>query len=145
MKKFTFYLLNLTWGLPLNIVGFLVAAVLLIAGKKPQKWGYCYYFEVGDNWGGLELGIFFLCSKNVGAQTKNHEHGHAIQNCYWGVLFPFVIWIPSAFRYWYRELIYYRRGKRPSTMYDDIWFEGQATRWGTALVNRIKEQKNEAE
>lgn len=103
MKRFLFYFLNLTWGLPLNIVGGLVALVLVIARKKPKRWGDCFYFEVGENWGGLELGIFFLTSKNPSIHTRNHEHGHAIQNCFFGVLMPFIVNIPSAIRYWLRK------------------------------------------
>ena len=58
-----------------------------------------------------------------------HEYGHSIQNLWWGWLMPFVICIPSAVRYWYRE-IRYAIGKPPKTKYDDIWFEGQATKLG---------------
>lgn len=139
MNKFTFYLLSFTWGLPLNIVGTIVALVMIITGHKPQKWGYCYYFEVGENWGGLELGIFFFVNKNPSNHTKNHEHGHAIQNCYWGFLMPFVINIPSAIRYWYR-IIRNRLGYINTTKYDSVWFESQATKWGTELIERLKEK-----
>lgn len=59
-----------------------------------------------------------------------HEAGHGLQNIVWGFLFPFVVCIPSAIRYWYRELKYHRKHIKPKTEYDDIWFEGQATRWG---------------
>ena len=57
-----------------------------------------------------------------------HECGHGIQNCIWGPLMIFVVCIPSATRYWYREFKYHRKGLTPPTKYDDIWFEGQATR-----------------
>lgn len=140
MNKFVFYLLSFTWGLPLNIAGCLVALAMIITGHKPHKWGYCYYFEVGENWGGLELGIFFLTNKNPSNHTKNHEHGHAIQNCYWGFLMPFVINIPSAIRYWYR-IIRTKRGYLNTTQYDDIWFEGQASKWGTEFINKLNNTK----
>ena len=140
MNKFTFYLLSFTWGLPLNLVGAIVALAMIITGHKPQKWGYCYYFEVGENWGGLELGIFFLTNKNPSNHTKNHEHGHAIQNCYWGFLMPFVISIPSAIRYWYR-IIRTKRGRRNKTKYDSVWFESQASKWGTELINKLNNTK----
>ena len=103
MKRFLFYFLNLTWGLPMNIVGFIVALVLLCVGKRPKRWGDCFYFEVGKNWGGLNLGIFFITDRYAGASTRNHEHGHAIQNCFLGVLMPFIVGIPSVIRYWLRE------------------------------------------
>jgi hypothetical protein len=42
--------------------------------------------------------------------------------------------IPSAIRYWYRELKYLRNGLTPPTAYDDAWFEGQATRVGAKFI-----------
>lgn len=140
MNKFTFYLLSFTWGLLFNLIGLIVAVVLLCTGHKPQKWGYCYYFEVGKNWGGVNFGMFFLTDKKSINSTKNHEHGHAIQNCYWGPLFLFVIGIPSMIRYWVRELKYKIR-KPPKTGYGDIWFEGQATKWGDKLINNLNNTK----
>lgn len=141
LQKFIFYFLSFTWGIVLTLAGLLVAGVLLLAGKKPKKHGWCYYFEVGENWGGLELGVIFLTDKTQVESTKHHEFGHAIQNCIWGPLMPFVINIPSAIRYWYRELKYHRKFKFPPTEYDDIWFEGQATRWGRKLMGSISSNK----
>ena len=50
----------------------------------------------------------------------------------WGILMPFVISIPSAIRYWYREIIYRTNRTKYSKLppYDSIWFEGQATSLG---------------
>jgi hypothetical protein len=45
----------------------------------------------------------------------------------------FVITIPSAIRYWYRE-IRARKGLKNETGYDDIWFEGDATRRGEEFI-----------
>ena len=129
MKKSTFYILSLTWGLPLTLIGLIVAFVLVCAGHRPKKWGWCYYFEAGTGWGGLELGIIFLTSKDPSKKCKHHEFGHAIQNCYFGPLMPFIVCIPSAIRYWYRRSRE-SRGLRNYTSYDSIWFEGQATRLG---------------
>lgn len=103
MNKFIFYLLSFTWGLPMTLIGCIVALVFVITGHKPKKYGYCFYFEVGNNWGGLELGIVFLTDKTPSEHTKMHEHGHGLQNCYFGFLMPFVVCIPSAYRYWLRE------------------------------------------
>ena len=134
LPKKAFYLLSWTWGLPMTLIGGIAMLVLMIAGKKPQRWGDCYYIEVGKDWGGINLGMFFLTCEKPGRYTKCHEHGHAIQNCYFGFLMPFVVGIPSVVRYWYRELKYHRKGKYPPTDYDDIWFEGQATELGTDYV-----------
>ena len=43
---------------------------------------------------------------------------------------PFVICIPSAARYWYREYLWHfnKEKYRKLPPYDSIWFEGQATK-----------------
>lgn len=103
ISKPLFYILSVTWGCILTTIGALVSLILLILGYKPKKWNYCYYFEVGENWGGIELGMFFVTDKSSGIRIKNHEHGHGIQNCYLGVFMPFIVCIPSAIRYWLRK------------------------------------------
>lgn len=142
-NKFLFYFLSFTWGLPLTLIGCLVALVLLMMGYRPQKWGYCYYFEVGDNWGGLEFGVIFLVNKNASKHIRNHELGHGIQNCYFGPSMPFVICIPSAIRYWYREYIVRSGQKKYYELpdYDNIWFESSATKLGTEFINQYNNTK----
>ena len=132
-NKKLFYILQFTWGLPLNLIGFLVALILIILGKKPKKHKWCYYFEIGKNWGGFELGLFFLVDKNPTESIKNHELGHAIQNCWWGPLFLIVIWIPSMIRYQYRNIIKKIKPHKKLKPYNSIWFEGEATKLGESV------------
>ena len=136
-----FWFISLTWGGLMTFIGAIVAVVLLLTGHKPHKFGPNIYFVVGKhNWGGLELGAFFLIDKSDEYLMKLHEAGHGLQNLIWGPLMPFVISIPSAIRYWYRE--YIRKKdidawvKLPS--YYSIWFEGQASRWGLKVYGGIK-------
>lgn len=103
ISKPLFYILSVTWGCIMTTIGALVSLILLILGYKPKKWNYCYYFEVGENWGGIELGMFFVTDRSSSIRIKNHEHGHGIQNCYLGVFMPFIVCIPSAIRYWLRK------------------------------------------
>lgn len=130
MKKILYWIISLTWGGLMTFIGLIVALVLLVTGHKPYRFGYTFYFKVGKSWGGLELGGLFITDSNPSLHTLCHEHGHGLQNLWWGPLFPFVIGIPSAIRYWYREIKYYKKGKQPPTTYDSIWFEGQASRLG---------------
>jgi hypothetical protein len=121
MKKTLFYILSFTWGLPLTLVGLIVALVLTMLGYKPKRHGYCFYFEVGENWGGLELGLCFLRDhKSCGGQLDAHEFGHTFQNALFGPLFIFLVWIPSARWYW----------SKSSKPYDSMWFEDAATQCG---------------
>lgn len=143
-NKSTFYFLSFTWGIIMTFIGCVVASVLRALGYKPQKWGYCYYFEVGENWGGLELGPIFLVCKNAGDHVKNHELGHGHQNCILGPLMPFVVSIPSAVRYWHREWLVRSGQKKHSELpdYDAVWYEGSATKIGTEFMNWYNEKNN---
>lgn len=141
-NKSLFYLLSFTWGLPMTIVGCIVAAVLLASGKKPKKWGYCHYFEVGEGWGGVSLGMVFLTSKNPSVHTRNHELGHSHQNCIYGP-FMIIISLMSAGRYWYRQLKYYRYGLTPATEYDSAWYEGDASKTGTEFMKWYETIQND--
>ena len=139
-----FYVLSWTWGFLMSFIGALVVIGIKLYGrciKKPfklEKHGYCYYITVGKRWGGVNFGMFFLVCETARDATKYHEHGHAIQNCFWGLLSPLVITIPSAIRYWYRELRYNRKGLKPATSYDSVWMEYDATLTGRQYRNYIK-------
>ena len=126
---FLYYFLSWTWGLPMSLTGAAVLFVLRLCGKRIRRFGLCFYAEIGKDWGGLELGMFFLKDTSPHRHIYLHEAGHSIQNICYGPLMPFLITLPSAARYWYRE-IRRRRGITPATRYEDIWFEAQATRWG---------------
>lgn len=137
-RRIVFYLLSFTWGILMSAIGLLVVLGAAVVGGQLKTYHGRLYCVIGDNWGGLELGCFFLCgttSDQEWSTTRAHECGHGLQNCLWGPLTLFVITIPSAIRYWYREIKYHRQGKVPPTKYDDIWFEGQATRWGQKYVD----------
>ena len=135
-NKFLFYFLSFTWGLPMTLIGCVVAAALLVVGYKPKKCGWCWYFEIGEDWGGVELGVVFLTNKNPSEHIKSHEHGHGLQNCVFGFLMPFIVCIPSATRYWYREYLVRSGKKKYSELpdYDSVWYEGQATTLGTEFI-----------
>lgn len=106
MKKFWFYFLSFTWGLPMTLIGLITAVfiipIMLISGNKPSKYGYCIHLKLSCMCGGMNLGIVILTSLKTSDSLNSHEHGHALQNCYWGFLFPFVIALPSLIRCWYR-------------------------------------------
>ena len=131
MKKFIFWLIQLTWGIITNIIGLLISTVLILTGNKPNKFHQTIYFEIGKNWGGFNMGFCTVVSKNPSKDLLQHEHGHFIQNFYFG---PFMIFIQiaSASRYWIRR--WQRKKGKTLKPYDSIWFEGQATKLGEKLV-----------
>lgn len=127
LKRWQFYLLSFTWGLPMSIAGCVVCGVLMCRGYKPQRYGHAYYIEIGENWGGLNLGWFFLTNKGASDRTKRHEIGHGYQNaCTLGWAFP-IFGIISAARYWLK-----RFGFRIN--YYAWWFESQANKIGAEVM-----------
>ena len=124
----------------MQIVGGLTAIVCLVLGHRPTIFAGCVCFELGNYWGGISLGRFIFANKTSDDKIKKHEFGHSIQNAQWGLLFPFVIGLPSLIRSWYRNwLIKYSKRPRPFSLppYESIWFEGQATRWGAKYWSHI--------
>lgn len=136
-KVILFWLLSLTWGIIMTGVGIIVAIIMLITFHQPKRFHYFIYFEFGKFWGGVNFGPIFIVSKESTISTLQHEAGHGIQNIILGPLFPFLIAIPSAIRYWYREIIYKVNKEKYQKLpaYDAIWFESWATKIGTSKYN----------
>jgi hypothetical protein len=92
-----------------------------------------------DYWGGCEMGLMFLRDQKSSMSVDEHEFGHTFQNCLLGPFFPIVVAIPSACRWWAREL-----NKDPNKKfapYDSAWFEDAATQCGKyaiAYLNTIE-------
>ena len=98
-----YWLVSLTWGGLMTLLGAVIALGMLLSGHAPKKLGPNVYFEAGNGWGGMEYGAFFFVSKDASGRTRLHEAGHGIQNLVLGPLMPFLVCIPSALRYWMRN------------------------------------------
>lgn len=128
-----YYTLQWTWGIIMNIIGLAACGL-----AKLLKWPIQHYRKAIEiicpiNFGGVSFGMFII----RGVKCNNvlpHEYGHSIQNIIFGPLFPFIIGIPSALRYWYREI----NSEKITTPYDAIWFEG----WASKLGKNIEEGKS---
>lgn len=120
--------LSLTWGLPLTLIGAAVFLVLILAGKKPKRFGYCRYIEVGRNWGGLEGGLFFITCEAPSESLLRHEMGHGLQNIIFGPLMLLLVTVPSAVRWHWRR--YAARKGRSLCPYSAVWFERMADTLG---------------
>lgn len=130
-----YYILACTWGIIMTIIGLIVTAILFIAklfgaNITFKKYGLIYGIKVGpDYWGGCELGLAFVRDqKSADSYIEPHEFGHTFQNCILGPLFPFVVAIPSAIRYWI-QYFNDKKGKQ-NPPYDSVWFEDAATKCG---------------
>lgn len=136
INKPLYYILNIVWGFPLTLIGFVGALALLISGRRPQRNGGGWVFRVGHDWGGISFGLCHFVDMESTERILAHEYGHSLQNMIWGPLMVFVIAIPSVVRYWIRQIR--RKQDKPNSPYDAIWFEGQATRWGLQTIGQWK-------
>ncbi len=130
-----FYIRSFTWGLPVNLGGVIAAAVLLLTGHKAERFGNCILFRAGDHWGGGSMGIFLIVCRNATQKLLEHEHGHSIQNCFYG---PFMVLInlQSSTRYIYRLLIKKLIPEKQLSPYDSAWFEKEASSLGSIFIRR---------
>ena len=135
LKRVAFYILSFTWGFIMSFIG-LLAIIPLACMKKVRVYHGRLCAAIGHRWGGVSLGCFFIASvEDIETEhIKAHESGHGIQNIMFGPFFIFLVSIPSAIRYWYRHIKYTKKGIEPPTAYDDIWFEGMATKLGYNVV-----------
>lgn len=135
-SPFLFYFLSFTVGLPMTIIGCLVSLLMLICGYKAKLYKRCICFSCGKH-SGFSLGCFIFVNKNSDEKLLEHELGHAIQNCMYGLLMPFIVSIPSFIRYHYRRFYVRRLHRRLTTAYDSIWFEKEATALGKDYAKKI--------
>ncbi|TFE00599.1 hypothetical protein [Jeotgalibacillus salarius] len=128
MNIYLFWLIQLSWGLLINLLGLFIAIILMCTGIKPKRFNHAIYFEVGEKWGGVNFGGFFFVQKHASVRLKSHEYGHSFQNLLLGPFMVFAVTIPSSIRYHVRN----HKNKKGYTLkpYDDFWCESWATRLG---------------
>ncbi len=123
----------------LIITGFCIAFL----HGKPHKNGFSYIVEIGGNWGGLELGAVALCGNYYGGsyweEISAHEFGHSLcpQHLLMGPLFPFLVGIPSAIRYWYQRIGESKGKVFPADWYNRFWAEKNATENGIKWKKKL--------
>ena len=101
-KAFLFYLVQWTWGLPVNLVGgiaFLICTKIL--GRRWQRFGYAYIVYLPWKQGGLSMGLFIFIrdqhpKKEWTYNARIHEYGHTWQCLLLGPLYYIVIALPSV-------------------------------------------------
>lgn len=122
-----FYLLQFSWGLPVNLVGLLLFSCC--RGARRERFHNSIVSRLPGNSGGLCIGIFiFLRQEDPAARRRTlvHEYGHTIQCLLLGPLYWPLIVLPSAI--WYHGFKRWRQKHR--VPYDALFCERWATRWG---------------
>lgn len=137
-NMFMFYFLSFTWGILWTLIGLLVLLFIRIfLNKKVKEYkivaGRIAIIMKGSLPGAFELGIAYILDEYTYTSYDLHTHeiGHSIQNARFGPFFLILV-IAGAIRFnlwdWFAARHYKKYGEHLG--YDDVWFEGQATRWG---------------
>lgn len=152
--KIAFWIAQWTWGAVMSVIGLVFlgfqAATKNIEKAELVEGTGVVLIKLKNNitWG-VSLGMFIFEGQGYDA-TIVHEVGHSVQNLVWGPLFLFVIGLPSLIRAGIFGTSWAERQVAANKLkwlhldsYYSIWFEKQATVWGsryaTALWERIKE------
>ena len=109
MRRFLFTLVQLTWGLPQTLFGF----ILYLYWLPRAKTRYMYHGAIVTEWttgGGVSLGLFVFVSEKASrymldgrelteAESRTglrvHEYGHCIQSLMLGPLYLIAVGVPS--------------------------------------------------
>lgn len=149
--RWLYYLLACTWGIIMTLIGVIITIVTwpiswFTKKVRFEKYHWIYKLHIGpQGWGGCEMGLMFFRDQENNESLNKHEFGHTFQNCLLGPLFPILVGIPSAIRYWYREIVYLIDKKKYFKLpaYDAIWFELSATNTGITNTKYLEEKEAE--
>lgn len=121
----------------MTLLGAALATIMLLCGHKAKIYNRCFCFICGKC-SGFSLGCFIFVGKYTKEKLLQHEVGHAVQNCMYGLLMPFIVALPSFIRFHYRRFCQRRLHRRFPAAYDSIWFEAEATAIGKDYTKRIE-------
>ena len=118
-----FVILQLTWGLPQTLVGFL----LFLCNCRGEHCFHrgCIHTTWPDDLSGVSLGLFIFTGEGCIDDMRDHEFGHSVQSLILGPFYLFVIGIPSLIwnRKWVRNLKRNGRAKNYFSFFTEHWAE----------------------
>ena len=137
VNHLVYWLLQLSWGLIQNVVGFGIFLVLHILDFKREK--HFYHGAIVTMWKypfsmGCGMWIFLgHKGKNV-EKVLVHEYGHTIQSIILGPLFMPVVAIPSLTWAFTPVFVKYRR--KTGYLYTDFYCEAWANNLGKLIIKK---------
>ncbi len=133
LKKTGYVLVQCTWGIIQTLIGAVI--FLLLAGHEHRVYRCC----IVTGWGrsdSVSLGLFVFLSESLEGRYREevliHEYGHTIQSLMLGVIYPFVISIPSAV--WCLFPYFIKRRERTGISYYSFYPERWANRLGRKVT-----------
>lgn len=129
LRYLTFWLLSLTWGLPLTLCGIVFFLISLLTRniKNVSIVVGRVIVTLKSDIGGVSLGGFNFIGRRATRVVMWHEIGHSVQNYTLGVfMLPFALWSLIRAALWVKIV-----EKNPKAdYYKDYWLEWHANRMG---------------
>lgn len=127
VKAILFYLIEFTWAVTQNLVGFIGFVIMRIKGCKHEKFNNAFITYVhAKNFGGVSLGLFIFINADITGDRLHdiqiHEFGHSIQSAILGPVWWLIIAIPSFIWCGLPVLVNYR--KKHNVSYYRLYCEG---------------------
>lgn len=132
VEQFFVYLIQWTWGLPVNMVGGIAYLICTKILKHPHsKFGYANIVYLPWNAGGLSMGLFIFVRDEKEKEewlynVRIHEYGHTWQCLLLGPLYYLIVAIPSVI--WCNCFARYR--EKNNISYYKLYCEAWANVWG---------------
>lgn len=132
VEQFFVYLIQWTWGLPVNMVGGIAYLICTKILKHPHsKFGYANIVYLPWNAGGLSMGLFIFVRDEKEKEewlynVRIHEYGHTWQCLLLGPLYYLIVAIPSVI--WCNCFAKYR--EKNNVSYYKLYCEAWANVWG---------------
>lgn len=118
-----FYLLQFTWGILQNLIGFILFIIFAACGRYYGRYKRAFVCRAPFD---VSLGCFIFVSDSGDEMKKGHEYGHTLQSLILGPFYLIVIGLPSLiwaglFGGWRR-----RRGVSYYSFYTESWADSLA-------------------
>ncbi|MBR2787585.1 MAG: hypothetical protein IKD94_00335 [Erysipelotrichaceae bacterium] len=128
-----FYLMQWTWGIMQNVLGFLLFCLLYL--KKGKLKTEMYRGAIATMWrqrSSVSLGMFIFLGTSD-RRVLVHEYGHCIQSMILGPLYLPLIGIPSFI--WCNAPHFRRQRKKGTCRYSSFYTEKWANHLGHKVTN----------
>lgn len=150
MRRFLFSIVQLTWGLPQTLLGFMLFLYWLPRAKTRSL----YHGAVVTEWtagGGISLGLFVFVSEKASRYMLNgrdmtpeesktavrvHEYGHCIQSMLLGPAYLLLVGLPS---YLWANLPALRKLRREKGL---SYYAVYPENWANALGERATGERS---
>lgn len=118
MKKFLFYLVQLTWRIIQNLLGLILFFVLVGRNHRVFHGAVITTWKLGSL---LCLGMFIFTARPYDLKLNQHEYGHTVQSLILGPIWSLVIGLQSLI--WCRCFSKYREKHNFSyySFYTESW------------------------